>query len=88
MNNQRRKTLADLQARTAELVSLAEDLVSEIESVRDEEQEYLDNMPDSLREGDKAQAAQDAIGEMESALDALNSLVDGSPADALEGAAA
>jgi hypothetical protein len=46
MNAQRRKTLSDLY-------SQLEQIKSEIEECRDEEQEYLYNMPESFQSSDK-----------------------------------
>jgi len=36
-----------------------------IETCRDEEQEYLDNMPEGFREGEKGSKAEEAINNME-----------------------
>ena len=54
MNNARRKEINTL---IAEL----EDLKSRLESVLEEEQEYLDNMPESFQGGEKGEKAQSAI---------------------------
>jgi hypothetical protein len=43
------------------------------ESIRDDEQDYLDNMPESLQSGEKGSAAQDVIAVMEEAVMALES---------------
>lgn len=71
------------KARREAITKLADQLDAirgEIEALRDEEQEYFNNMPESLQGGDKGQAAEqavasldDAINEIESALDSLNS---------------
>jgi len=65
MNDERRKNIAK-----------ARDLLTEarvlIETARDEEQEYYDNMPESFQSGDKgekASAAADALGEVASELE-------------------
>lgn len=42
-----------------------------IESCRDEEQEYYDNMPESLQGGDKGSNAESAIESMESAISGI-----------------
>jgi prefoldin subunit 5 len=66
MNKDRRTALTKLSARIAEIRE-------ELEALRDEEQEYFDNMPESLQGGDKGDVAQTAIGEMESAITSLES---------------
>ena len=40
---------------------------SQVEAIRDEEQEYLDNMPEGMRDGDKGQVASDAVDSLSSA---------------------
>lgn len=64
MNKDRRKALEELSSRLGEIVG-------ELESLRDEEQEYFDNMPESLQGGDRGSDAEQAIGSMETALDLL-----------------
>ena len=62
MNAERRKRIEALRQKIGEALSDAE-------SIRDEEQEYLDNMPESLQQGEKGEKAQ-------AACEALDSLVD------------
>lgn len=60
MNKARRKAIR-------EIVAKLETLRDEVESLRDEEQDYYDNMPESFQDGEKGQAASTAIEYMESA---------------------
>lgn len=91
MNNERRKELAGLSKQLKDLITpevtkaiellsnlkAGVDVVKEdLERIRDEEQEYIDNMPESLQQGERADAAQNAITEMESALEELDSLIE------------
>jgi hypothetical protein len=46
-------------------------LKCELETLRDEEQEYFDNMPESLQGSDKGETAENAISNLD---DAINSL--------------
>lgn len=69
MNNQRRKAISAL-------VSQIEQLLSDVESIRDEEQEYFDNMPESLQGGEKGETSQAAIDSLESAYNDLESVRD------------
>lgn len=72
MNNNRRKDISALKARLDDLD--IESLVSDLESIRDEEQDYLDNMPEGLQGGDKGTMAEEAIGALEEALEALGEI--------------
>lgn len=85
MNKERRKAINDLidtaqkisdeiegdgESRAMEevrgdLSSLADD----IESIRDEEQEYYDNMHENFQQGDKGQNAEAAVSALDQAID-------------------
>ena len=58
MNNQRRDAIN-------KLIGQIDDLKSQLETLKDEEEEAYDNMPDGLKNSGKGDAAQEAI-------DALN----------------
>ena len=64
MNKARRKALEEINGKI-------EDLKSDLEGLRDEEQAYLDNMPESLQQGEKAEMAENAVGSMDEAIEAL-----------------
>lgn len=64
MNKERRKKLDDL-------IEILEGLANDIETLRDEEQEYFDNMPEGLKGAEKGEAAEQAISEMEDAMQSL-----------------
>lgn len=61
MNKQNRNKLSALQQRL-------EEIYSELETLRDEEQEKYDNMPDGLRDGDKGMALSQAIENIDQAM--------------------
>ncbi len=65
MNKERRKALEAVQ----EKITNAQ---GELESLRDEEQDYADNMPESLQSSEKHDTAEEAIASMASALDSLS----------------
>lgn len=73
MNKQRREAISALHSKL-------DDLKSEIEAVLGEEQDAYDNLPDSLRTGEKGDKMYEAIEALESAVssieDALSSLDD------------
>ena len=43
----------------------------DLETLRDDEQEYYDNMPESLQGGDKGQQAQEATDNIDHAISSL-----------------
>lgn len=51
-----------------------EDMISELESIRDDVQERLDNMPESLQYGDVGSQLQDRIDGLESAISELEDI--------------
>ena len=68
MNNDRRKRIEKAQKTLAELLT-------EIEELRDEEQEALENLPESLQEterGERMQTAADALDDAYTNLDSVN----------------
>jgi hypothetical protein len=65
----------------AALVGKIDDLKSQVETVRDAEQEYYDNMPENLQgseAGERAESAasslDDAVNNLSEAMDALEGL--------------
>lgn len=69
MNKNRRKQIDDI------LVQL-NPLLFEIESVKDEEQEAYDNLPESMQNGDKGEKMSDAVNNLEYAFDSLTEVID------------
>lgn len=88
MNKQRRKTINNfidnvmaLQVKAdgllAALTALKEDaqsLNSSVQDVLSEEQEYRDNMPDSMADSERANAADEAINQLEDAISKLETI--------------
>lgn len=90
MNKERRKAINEAYKRLCEY-KLAfdnlpdlEEIKNELEALRDEEQEYKDNMPDSLQDGEKGNAADEAISHMEEALQRIEEITDGDISYSLE----
>lgn len=54
-------------------VQVLSDAKEQLENIRDEEQEYYDNMPESLKQGDKGIAAEGAVSELENAISDVES---------------
>lgn len=74
MNKNRRKEIAQAIAKLNELQTLKDEIVSMIETVRDDEQEYYDNMPESLQTSDKGYAAETAISQLEDTLSQIEDI--------------
>jgi predicted RNase H-like HicB family nuclease len=73
MNKMRRKELANL---VAELKMVKDkddvyDVINTLENIRDEEEEYYDNIPENLQGSHRAYDAEEAIDNMNDALDLL-----------------
>lgn len=64
MNKTRREELNKLTDQIAEIRDA-------VQALADEEQEYFDNMPESLQTGEKGEAAEAAISELNEAIGAL-----------------
>jgi DNA repair ATPase RecN len=82
MNKERRKrietaikSVEGLEELIHGLTTALSEIQSEIESIRDEEQEYLDNMPEAMQSGSKGEVAQDAINNLGSAYEPIDSLL-------------
>lgn len=66
---------AEKEDRLGLLIEEVEDVRSDLEELLGEEQDYLDNMPESLQGGSPGEAAQDAIEQMETAASILETAV-------------
>lgn len=88
MNKERRETIARLSKRFYVLQEDLEDIRFEIEDVRDEEQEYFDNLPENLKGSDRGVSAESAVDALEQAHDALYDLLNSDVVGLLETAQA
>lgn len=68
MNAARRKA-------TCKILELLETQKVDLESLRDEEQEYYDNMPESFQNGEKGEQAQAAIDHYETAISGIDDAI-------------
>lgn len=69
MNKDRR---ASIQA----VIDQLEEARQELETLRDEEQEYFDNMPENLQGGEKGEMAQTAIDNLDEAISNIEAAID------------
>lgn len=75
MNKGRRKSIAAAAEALDKLKESVEDQHSDVEGMKDEEQEYLDAMPEALQGGDKYSAGAEAVSKLDEANDALTEAV-------------
>ena len=61
MNTIRRKELADIVAMLEKLDALREECREQLAAVLDEEQEALDNLPESLQESERGEQMQEYV---------------------------
>jgi hypothetical protein len=71
MNNERRKAIAAVVKQLEGWPDI-EELKGELETIRDDEQEAFDNMPESLQQGERGQAAEAAVNALQEAIDMLD----------------
>lgn len=83
MNNDRRKAIEELYKRV-ELIKIAVENLPDAdepkelaEAMRDEEQEYIDNMPEAFQNGEKGERASEARDQLDTATDKLNEVAEG-----------
>ena len=69
MNKQRRKELNVIIDKLTELRDL-------LENLKDEEQDYFDNMPENLQYSERGERAEEAVMSLEEALDNIDSVVE------------
>jgi prefoldin subunit 5 len=72
MNKERRKALATLHAELDELMGKVGDIRDQIDTIKDEEQEYFDNMHENLQGGERGQAAEAAVDLLQTVYDSLD----------------
>ena len=69
MNNTRRKSLR-------ELIEKKEGIKQEIEEIKTEEEEYYNNMPSSVQDGEKGDRAQTVIEYLDEAMTAAGDVIE------------
>lgn len=89
MNNDRRKEISRIIEEIESAVSTAkeklEELQSSIESVRDEEQECMDNIPENLQGSERYDTAEQAVDNLDSAISSIEELIEAIDTDDLIG---
>lgn len=72
MNKDRRNQIAEVAAKLSDLEALRDEIKDALEAIRDEEQEYFDNMPEGLQQSDRGYAAEEAVNQLEEAVGVLD----------------
>lgn len=78
MNKTRRKELSDV-IKELNVIQDRDDLyscINTLDSIKDDEQDYYDNIPENLQYSQRAEDSEQAIEYMEDALDLLNDVYD------------
>ncbi|MQR93712.1 hypothetical protein [Fictibacillus phosphorivorans] len=68
MNNNRRKLLKSI-------INKLNECNSELESIKEEEQDAFDNFPEGLQESERGEAMENAISEMEDAISSMEDAI-------------
>lgn len=76
MNKDRRKALQEAVTLLEKVRGDIDDAKSLLETAKDEEQDYFDNMPEAFQQADKGQAAEAAVSELDEAISELESAID------------
>lgn len=68
MNNNRRKEIRNV-------IEHLEGIQCQIENIRDDEQDYIDNMPENLQGSERCETAEAAVENLDSAIESLEELI-------------
>ena len=69
MNKDRRKRLEALSGRLEDVRTELQDIIDEIDAIKEEEQEAYDNLPESLQESERGCTMQENIDSLDYAID-------------------
>lgn len=89
MNKQRRKAITEIMIKVNTIVDDAkcqlEELKDELNGIRNEEQEVLDNMPENLQGSERYELTEQAVENLDSAMESFEELIDAMDYDELCG---
>lgn len=68
MNKERRRKIDKAIENVNSLQNILEELQQQIEEIRDEEQDYLDNIPENLQNSERYETAENALDNLEEAV--------------------
>lgn len=76
MNAKRRKNIAFAIKDITLLSEKAESLLNDLESIKSEEEECFENIPENLQDSERYTAAEEAVDNLENACDTLQEAID------------
>lgn len=89
MNNDRRKEISRIIEEIESAVSTAkeklEELQSDIESIRDEESDSYENLPEGIMYSERGEAMEQAVDNLDNAASSIEELIDAMDTDDLIG---
>jgi hypothetical protein len=74
VNKERRAELASIREEIDRAQAIIGEAMSRLETVKDEEQDYYDNMPESFQNGEKGERAQQAVDALDNAYSELDTI--------------
>jgi septal ring factor EnvC (AmiA/AmiB activator) len=76
MNNARRKEIMKLETMIENLKDQLDEARELAEQIKEDEQEYIDNMPESLQGGEKYERAETAVSNLDDVVESLDIDID------------
>ena len=83
MNKDQRKSLNKYAEQLGRIVDELSDIYSGVEDVKSEEEEKLENLPESLRESQKGEDIEEGIGRLDEVLELMDDCAYSDAADLL-----
>lgn len=83
MNKEQRKSLNKCAEQLERIVDELSSIYSDVEDIKNKEEEKLENMPDSFRESQKGEQIEEGVEQLEEVLDLLNDCAYSDAADLL-----
>lgn len=74
MNRERRKEISNVILEIEKVKKMCEEISFRIESIMDDESDYMDNIPENLQSSDRYYDAEEAVDNLESAMSDLGDL--------------
>ncbi len=76
MNAKRRKQITTITEKLYEIQTQLDDLYADIEEVQVDEQDYLDNMPESFQNSVRYETAENAVSNLDDAVQYMSEIID------------
>ena len=76
MNIKRRKKIALIISEVTSLSEKMESILNDLETIKSEEEECFENIPENLQDSERYTAAEEAVENLDSAYDTLQEAID------------